>query len=346
MAASRSIPKPVESVVVTPVSTHTVLNKEVPISLKTSGNLVAKTQVDIFSEVMGVFEKSDHAFKPGTRYKKGDVLMSINSDEIKANLRSQKSGLVNQISLLLPDLKLDYPEAFDKWNTYVNEFDIRQRLQPLPTSTSEREKLFIIGKGLQSTYYNIENLETRLNKHIIRAPFNGVLTDVNINPGAVVRNGQKLAGFISTAVYEMEVNINVTYLDLLKIGKKVQLHNLEQTKQWTGRVTRINGTIDQSTQTIKVYIDVSGRDLREGQYLEADLEVKNLANTYEIDRKLLFEDNKVYVVLDTVLSVVSVNPLFYNETTVVVSGLEDGTQILAAAVPGAHEGMKVTIGEF
>lgn len=346
MAASRSIPKPVETKVVTPVSVITVSNSTTPITLKTSGNIVAKNQVDIFSEVMGVFEKSARSFKPGTRFSKGDVLMQINSDEIRANIRSQKSGLVNQITLLLPDLKLDYPDAFAKWNKYVTDFDLSRSLPALPEPSSEREKLFIIGRGLQSTFYNIENLETRLAKYVIRAPFSGVLTDVAINPGAVVRNGQKLAGYISTSVYEMEVNINVSYLDLLKVGKKVQLHNLERTNSWTGKVARINGVVDQSTQTIKVYIDVSGKGLREGLYLEADLDVKDIENIFEIDRKLLFDENKLFVVRDTVLSSVEVKPVFYNESTVVVEGLEDGTQVLSRIIPGAHEGMRVSIGEF
>ncbi len=346
MAASRSIPKPVESTLVTPVTIIEVTNGTAPITLKTSGNIVAKNHVEIFSEVMGVFEKSDRAFKPGTRFAKGDVLMRINSDELRANIRAQKSGLINQVTLLLPDLKLDYPEAFAKWNKYVSDFDLTQPLATLPETTSEREKLFIIGRGLQSTYYNIENLETRLAKYVIRAPFSGVLTDVAINPGAVVRNGQKLAGFISTAVYEMEVNINVSYLDLLRVGKKVQLHNLERTNSWTGRVARINGVVDQSTQTIKVYIDVSGKGLREGLYLEADLEVNNLENIFEIDRKLLYDDNKLFVVRDSFLASIEVNPVFYNESTVVVEGLPDGTKVLSRIIPGAHEGMRVSIDEL
>ena len=346
MAASRSIPKPTPTILVTPVSVVEVTNGTTPITLKTSGNIVAKNQVEIFSEVLGVFEHSDRDFKPGTRFAKDEVLMRINSDELRANIRAQKSGLINQVTLLLPDLKLDYPEAFAKWNKYVSDFDLTQPLASLPETSSEREKLFIIGRGLQSTYYNIENLETRLAKYIIRAPFSGVLTDVAINPGAVVRNGQMLAGFISTSIYEMEVNINVSYLDLLKIGKKVELHNLERTNSWTGRVARINGVVDQSTQTIKVYIDVSGKGLREGLYLEADLDVNNLDNIFEIDRKLLFDDNKIFVVKDTVLTSVEIKPVFYNESTVVVEGLEDGAKVLSRIIPGAHDGMRVSIAQF
>jgi len=144
----------------------------------------------------------------------------------------------------------------------------------------------------------------------------------------------------------MEVNVNVSYLDLLKVGKKVQLHNLERTNNWSGRVSRINGTVDQSTQTIKVFIEVGGKGLREGLYLEADLDVKSIENTFELDRKLLFDENKVFVVRDTLLETLVVSPLFFNEATVVVGGLPDGSLLLSRNIPGAHAGMRVEVTEF
>ena len=346
LAASRNIPKPVERKIITPVSIRVVENISVPITLKTSGNIVAKNQIEIFSEVMGVFEASDHDFKPGSRFGAGQILLQLNSDEHKANLRAQKSNLINQITLFLPDLKLDYPDAFPKWEKYVQNYDISDPLDPLPEATSEKEKLFILGKGINTTYYNIENLEKRLAKYVIKAPFNGVLTEVQVNPGALVRNGQKLANFISTRIYEMEVNVNVSYIDLLKIGKTVQLHNLERTKTWKGRVARLNGLVDQSTQTIKVYIEVGGSGLREGLYLEADVEVKNIENTFEVDRKLLFDQDKLFIVRDTVLDAVQINPVFYNESTVVVEGLTNGMKLVSSIVPGGHHGMRVEIREF
>ena len=346
MIASRNIPKPVENKVITPVSVSLVENVSTPITLRTSGNIIAKNQIEIFSEVMGIFESSDRDFKPGTRYRKGEVMLSLNSDEHMANIRAQKSTLINQITLFLPDLKLDYPDAFPKWENYVREYEITQPIAPLPEPSSEREKLFILAKGINTIYYNIQNLEERLNKYVIKAPFNGVITESLVFPGALVRNGQKLANFISTSVYEMEVNVNVSYMDLLKIGKEVTLHNLERTKSWRGRVTRLNGIVDQPTQTIKVFIEVSGRGLKEGLYLEADVTVQSLDNTFEVDRKLLFDQDKLFVVRDTVLQTHQVKPVFYNESSVVVEGLEDGMQLVSRIVPGAHEGMRVEILEF
>ena len=56
--------------------------------------------------------------------------------------------------------------------------------------------------------------------------------------------------------------------------------------------------------------------------LEADITAKAEQNTYEISRKLLVENDKVFIVRDTVLDLVTVEPIFFKENTAVVKGLE------------------------
>jgi len=53
----------------------------------------------------------------------------------------------------------------------------------------------------------------------------------------------------------------------------------------------------------------------------------------------------VYVVKDSILDLVTVNPVYFNENTVVIKGLTDGTQLLSKTVPGAYAGMAVKVYE-
>jgi len=55
------------------------------------------------------------------------------------------------------------------------------------------------------------------------------------------------------------------------------------------------------------------------------------------------EGDKVFIVRDSTLDLVAVNPIFFKETTAVVKGLEDGMKILAKTIPSAYVGMKVKI---
>jgi multidrug efflux pump subunit AcrA (membrane-fusion protein) len=323
------------------VFTQLVENGNTPITVTASGNLAARDRIEIFSEVQGIFEYSDKMFKPGVRYSDGDVLIRLNSEELRANLRSQKSNLYNQLVSMLPDLKFDYPDAFDKWQTYVNGFDENQILKPLPESSSDREKLFVAGRNIASTWYTIKNSEERLTKYNIYAPFSGVLTEANIDKGALVRAGQKLGEFINPNVYELEVAVNSSYVDLLKVGGVVVLNNVERTKTWSGRITRINSLVDPNTQTIQAYIQVNGSGLREGMYLEADLKAKNEQNTFEISRKLIVDNKKVFVLKGDVLELREIEPVHFTDKTAVIRGLENDVEILEKMLPGAYDGMQV-----
>jgi len=42
---------------------------------------------------------------------------------------------------------------------------------------------------------------------------------------------------------------------------------------------------------------------------------------------------------------VEVSPIFFNEKTVIVQGLENGQKLVSKAVPGAYAGMEVKIFE-
>ena len=153
----------------------------------------------------------------------------------------------------------------------------------------------------------------------------------------------QLGEFISPSVYELEVAINESYTNLLAVGKKVELFNIDKTNSWTGTVSRVNARVNPSSQTVQVFIQVKGKDLREGMYLEAEIRAKEEVNTFEINRKLIFDNDKIFVVKDSILETKMINPVFFKEKTVIVKGLEDGIVVLSKPVPGAYPGMKVAI---
>jgi len=139
-------------------------------------------------------------------------------------------------------------------------------------------------------------MEERLSKYAIYAPYYGILTESLVRKGALIRAGQKLGEFISPGTFELEVTVSPNFADLLKIGKTVSLHNVEKTNTWTGKVSRVNGIVDPSSQTFKVFIEVRGKDLKEGMYLEADVPAQAQENSFEVNRKLLVENNKLFTI--------------------------------------------------
>ena len=134
-------PKPRK--VVKTVFVDTVTNGDVPIIISANGNLVAKRRVELFAEVQGVFRPGAKAFKPGQLYRAGQTLIRIDASEYFASVQSAKSNLFNLVTSIMPDLRLDYPEHFSKWQEYLVNFDLEKSTPPLPEVTSEKEKYFI-----------------------------------------------------------------------------------------------------------------------------------------------------------------------------------------------------------
>ena len=207
---------------------------------------------------------------------------------------------------------------------------------------SKREKYLVASRNLLSQFYSIKSAEERLSKYKIYAPFSGVLTATSIQPGALVRQGQKLGELMSTGSYELEATVPLSDMKFLGVGNKVTLSSPDIAGTWTGTVKRVSDQIDPATQSIKVYIGVSGSNLKEGMYLSGKVASTNIADSYSLPRKLLVNENEIYVVqTDSTLTLkeVEIEKLTANE--VVIKGLENGTLILNQSPIGAYPGEKV-----
>ena len=327
--------------VIKTVYVDTVSNSMIPIIIPANGNLIAKRRVEIYSEVQGIFKPTSKLFKPGEKYNKNEVFITINNTEYYANVQSAKSNLYNSIVAVMADLRLDFPDIYPKWEAYLKTYDLEKTTPKLPEINSEKENYFITGRGIISNYYSVKNLEQRLSKYTIKAPFKGILTQTLVTEGTLIRNNQKLGEYIDPSIYEMVVSLGENYANLLKIGENVKLNNLENTEEYTGKISRINGSVDNVTQTIAVFIEIKNSSLKEGMFLEAKLNAKNEPNAIEINRSLLLDENKIFIVRDNVLDVIKVTPTYFSETKVVLKNIPDKTIILSNPFPGAYVGMLV-----
>lgn len=341
IANSKNKTRAIPEKVIKTVFVDTVQNGTVQIVIPANGSLMSKHRVELYSEVQGVFKSSGKLFKPGQEYRKGETLIRIDASEYYASVQSSKSNLYNSIAAIMPDLRLDFPEVFPKWQNYLKDFDLEKTTPKLPEMATEKENYFITGRGIISSYYNVKNLEQRLSKYNIRAPFTGILTTALVTEGSLIRNGQKLGEYIDPSIYEMEVALSKTYARLLKVGESVVLNSMDGLETYKGTVSRVNGSIDAATQTITAFIEVKNESLKEGMYLEASLNAKEEYDVIEINRNLILDTKQVFIVRDSILDLMAVTPIYYSDTKVVLRDIPNGTVIVSKPVSGAYAGMLV-----
>jgi len=297
-------------------------------AINTSGRMYAFYKVEIFAEVSGVLEESSKRFKAGHRYKKGDVMININSNVYLNSLLAKKSNLLAQLSFLLADAKVDFPDSYQKWQTYLNNFELNKPLLPLPEDLSRRETMYLASHNILNLFYDIKSMEAIYNKYTIEAPFNGVVTQSNINPGSLVRNGQKLGEFINTYLYEIAVPVKTADLHKISIGKVVELNTVANDKIYKGKIVRINSTVDQQTQSVQVYIQSSDKGILDGMFFNVTVKVQSDQKLARIPLQAIHNRNQVKVKMKESTTLIDVTIVEKTATDYLVKGLEDGSLIV------------------
>lgn len=310
---------------------------------KATGKLRAFDRFEIFAQVDGQLLPSARHFKEGNSYAKGDVMLEIDQQEYEMTLLAQKSDFITLITSILPDLKSDYPSSYPIWREYVSNLDVTQALSELPTPSDQQEKFYLAGKGVLSRYYNILSAEEKLAKYTIRAPFNGVVTAVKVEAGTAVRMGSEMGTLINTNLYDLEITVPLALLGNVAVGTSARLSSTEIPGSWTGEVVRVGGNIDEQTQSVKLFIRTSGNTLKEGMFLTADLQQQAFANAMSLPRKMVDDQNRVFVVKDGQLHRKTIKILSRQGDIAVISGLTPGTPVLSTVVKSAYEGMPVRI---
>lgn len=320
------------------VSVEKVSLENLKSEIQLLGIINSANKIELFAEQSGIL-KNNH-FKEGKFFKQGEIILDIDGDEFNQNVKAQKGELIMRVSQLIPDIKIDFPEEFTTWENFLNQIDLHKKLPTIPSLNNPKLKRFVAGKGLLNLYYSIEGLEKKLAKFTIEAPFDGVITEVNVQKGTLVRVGQKLGEFIAVNSYELESEVSVNDLQYLKIGTSLNFKQNNVLQAWKGEIVRINSKIDPKTQRIKVYAQVNGEGIKDGMYVSAFTEGIVWEDVFAVNRQLV-QNGKIYVVEKNQLKLKDIQVLFENESQTIVKGLNNGDLVLQNNLKGLYEGMVV-----
>ena len=311
------------------------------------GRVQAKNRMTVIAEVNGMLPVGGKEFREGVSFQKGEVMLSIDDRELRANLVSQRSQWLQLLASSLADLQLDFPERADVWSGYVSALNVEDALAPLPEAETERERLYLTSRGIVSGYHNIRANEERLDKFTVRAPFDGVVVGAQVQPGSMVRAGQPLGTLVGTGTFEVKSAVHARHLARLSEGDAVSLVDESGAEVANGRVARISGNVDPTTQSASVFCEVSetpGQPLRDGRFLSGVVLGNELEGVMALNEALLEGDGaQVYVIRDGKLDLADVEVVHRDADVVLVRGLEPGTKVLAEPISGAYLGLLVEL---
>lgn len=191
------------------------------------GSLEANESTVIRSEIAGRITAI--RFKEGERATKGSVLLTINSEEFEAQL--------NQIKAVVELNKMNFERA--------------QQLRPEGLIA---ERAYDEAQSrLKESEASLSLAKVRLEKSIIRAPFNGRLGLRQVSPGDFVQPGQAIVNLEDTDSIKVDFRIPEIYLDRVEVGQTVQVGvDVYPSQLFEGKIYAIDSRIDNATRTVLV----------------------------------------------------------------------------------------------
>ena len=293
------------------VSVVTVNNSVNPIEISADGRIKSLNKIDIFSEVQGKINFNKNKFKQGEIFNKDEVIISIDSEEFLSSVKQARSELQNIIAKVLPDIKMDFSNNFSNWDQYFKNFDVNRNILDLPPPMSDKEKYYLVGKGIEASFFKTRSLEKRLKKYIITAPFSGTISKTNISEGSLVNPGVLIGTFISNENFEVTFNIPSKYSKNISANQKINFKIKD--RKVSGKIDRVD------TSCIEIW------------------ELSDISS-----RSILFDDLYVYVVeKNSRVGIRKVDIIYYDDDSVIISGLENNTKIISSNIPGIYKGMKI-----
>jgi membrane fusion protein (multidrug efflux system) len=327
------------------VSAEAVALGEVAAEIVAYGRLKSAQPVVINSEVNGTLQLGDVSFRPGQRFQRGQLLIKVDTRQIKLEISTAKSELLKAMASVLPDIKVDFPDAYDEWQDYFNLCSFDRPVPPLPEAANNSIKLYLARFNVYNIYFSIRDLEIRHEKHFIRAPFDGAIIGADLRPGSNVRSGTHIGEIISLEELEMVVPLTVDDVQWIELDQPVLLTSAELRGEWHGKIRRIGKTIDQQTQTVQVYILVDDADqLYDGIFLKASIPGLTVASAVRFPRRALYRQKYVYLIEDDVLAFRQVEVVRRETDSIIVSGgLADGDMLVIDVLQGVSPGMPARV---
>ena len=301
----------------------------------------ARLSQSIVFEVPGILKDPTKKLVAGTKFIKGEVVAELNSERLYYDVLANRSRFLNNLSIVVSDLQLDFPQRAPVWQQYLNDVNIEETIPDLPTILDKTEKRFLISRGILQDFYQLKSLETQLNNFQFRAPFDGWVTEVSSKAGNMVQPGQPIGEFTQLGSFDVTTQVLLSEYDYLQVGLSVTMTSQSLANTFKGIITSINPTITKGTQAITVTIRVLSEDLMDGMVLTGSIVTDPIPNVVRLDQSVVVDDEFVYEVIDQKLVRKKINILRREKESVLVSGFDGEAQVVNQVMPIAYEGLSV-----
>lgn len=201
---------------------------------------------------------------------------------------------------------------------------------------------------------NVAKLENMEQFKYITAPFDGVITQRNLDVGALVdagSTGSNLFVIADTSKLRVYIDVPETYASSVHIGMPASVTlSSYGAKPFTGNVARTADALDSNTRTLRTEIDLDNADqaLVPGVYADVKLALATATHNFIVPANtLLFRSEGLRIALVDAQQHVHLQPVTlgrdFGNTVEVIEGLDANARIIINPADSLYEGQQVNI---
>src|SRR3954451_22338382 len=220
------------------------------------GSLLAFAESPIYARTSGYLVRWYKDI--GSRVNEGDLLATIDAPEVDQELnqtRAARQQIVAQLELA--------KSSAERWENLRKSDSVSAQEADQQTSAYKQAQA-----NLAAADANVRRLEQLENFKKVYAPFSGVITKRNVDPGALINAGAGASGrelFDIARIDPLRVYTSVpqAYAPFIKVGGQTTVTLQEFPGQkFLGKIARTAESIDPNTRTLLTEVDVSNKDGR------------------------------------------------------------------------------------
>lgn len=337
------------------VRTLTVTTGTRPVIIRAEGTVQPLQEIQLVPQVGGEVIEVSPELVNGGRFRAGELLIRIDSTDYELAITLAQAA-VKRAESELSLMQQEAASAREEWRKFFS----KQANQKAPSALAlKKPQLAAARAQWEAARADLDKAKLNLERTVIRAPFDGRVADKRVDTGQVVSPGQVLATIFSTEAAQIVIPLDNRDLAWFRVpgfttagddGSQVLVKaNLAgQIKQWTGRVVRSEGKIDQRTRMIPVVVRVdqpyaSRPPLAVGLFVSVEIEGETLTDVAVVPRSLVHDDHQVWI-LDQQRKI-RFQPVtvarFSGNHAWISSGLANGDRLVATALKTVTDGMEV-----
>lgn len=199
------------------------------------GTLEANESVVVTSTVTDIVSSVN--FEDGQRVEKGDVLVTLSSDEQSAELDEALANLKESSRRL-------------------------ERLRSIGGTLASKSDIDLAQAQVDIHRGRLEAIKARLADRIVTAPFSGFLGKRQVSVGAVVGPNTPIARLDDIHVLKLDFSVPEIYADKLALGNPVKVESAAMPGTiFEGEVTFVDNRVDVATRSMQVRSKLENRDL-------------------------------------------------------------------------------------